>query len=69
VRRISARPAQEHGERQPCRCAGFRNTEIWYSFLNLGFNVLPVAGADWPHFGPALPGVERTSWTSDDCGC
>jgi len=36
------------------------NTEIWYSFLNLGFKVLPVAGADWPYFGPALPGVERT---------
>ena len=36
------------------------NTEIWYSFLNLGFKVLPVAGADWPYFGPTLPGVERT---------
>jgi hypothetical protein len=36
------------------------NTEIWYSFLNLGFRVLPVAGADWPYFGPTLPGVERT---------
>ena len=36
------------------------NTEIWYSFLNLGFKILPVAGADWPYFGPTLPGVERT---------
>jgi len=36
------------------------NTEVWYSFLNLGFKVLPVAGADWPYFGPTLPGVERT---------
>jgi hypothetical protein len=36
------------------------NTEIWYSFLNLGYRVLPVAGADWPYFGPTLPGVERT---------
>jgi hypothetical protein len=36
------------------------NTDIWYSFLNLGFKVLPVAGADWPYFGPTLPGVERT---------
>lgn len=34
--------------------------DIWYSFLNLGFNVLPVAGADFPYFGPTLPGVERT---------
>lgn len=39
---------------------GRLNTEIWYSFLNLGFRVLPVAGADWPYFGPTLPGVERT---------
>jgi hypothetical protein len=36
------------------------NTDIWYSFLNLGFKILPVAGADWPYFGPTLPGVERT---------
>jgi hypothetical protein len=34
--------------------------ETWYNFLNLGFRVLPVAGADWPYFGPTLPGVERT---------
>ena len=34
--------------------------DIWYSFLNLGFKVLPVAGADFPYFGPTLPGVERT---------
>lgn len=36
------------------------NTEVWYSFLNLGFKVLPAGGADWPYFGPTLPGVERT---------
>ena len=35
-------------------------SEVWYSFLNLGYRVLPVAGADFPYFGPALPGVERT---------
>jgi hypothetical protein len=39
---------------------GRLNTEIWYSFLNLGFRIRPVAGADWPYFGPTLPGVERT---------
>ena len=27
-------------------------TEGWYSFLNLGFKVLPAGGADWPYFGP-----------------
>jgi hypothetical protein len=36
------------------------NTDIWYSFLNLGYRVLPVGGADFPYFGPTLPGVERT---------
>jgi hypothetical protein len=36
------------------------NTDIWYSFLNLGYHVLPVGGADFPYFGPTLPGVERT---------
>ncbi|MEX2272682.1 MAG: CehA/McbA family metallohydrolase [Vicinamibacterales bacterium] len=35
-------------------------TETWYNLLNLGFRILPVAGADWPYFGPTLPGVERT---------
>ncbi len=35
-------------------------SEVWYSFLNLGYKVLPVAGADFPYFGPTLPGVERT---------
>ena len=39
---------------------GRLNTEIWYTFLNLGYRVLPVAGADFPYFGPTLPGVERT---------
>jgi hypothetical protein len=39
---------------------GRLNTEIWYSFLNLGYRIRPVAGADWPYFGPTLPGVERT---------
>ncbi|MCH7823945.1 MAG: CehA/McbA family metallohydrolase [Acidobacteria bacterium] len=34
--------------------------DIWYSFLNIGYKVLPVAGADYPYFGPTLPGVERT---------
>jgi len=36
------------------------NTDIWYSFLNLGYRILPVGGADFPYFGPTLPGVERT---------
>ena len=31
---------------------GRLNTEIWYTFLNLGYRVLPVAGADFPYFGP-----------------
>jgi hypothetical protein len=35
-------------------------TETWYNFLNLGFKILPAGGADWPYFGPTLPGVERT---------
>jgi len=39
---------------------GRLNTEVWYSFLNLGYKILPVAGADYPYFGPTLPGVERT---------
>ena len=39
---------------------GRLSTQVWYSFLNLGFKVLPVGGADWPYFGPTLPGVERT---------
>jgi hypothetical protein len=39
---------------------GRLNSEIWYRFLNLGYRVLPVAGADFPYFGPTLPGVERT---------
>lgn len=39
---------------------GRLNSEIWYSFLNLGYRIRPVAGADWPYFGPTLPGVERT---------
>ena len=39
---------------------GRLNTDVWYSFLNLGFKVLPVGGADYPYFGPTLPGVERT---------
>ena len=39
---------------------GRLNTDIWYSFLNLGYKVSPVGGADYPYFGPTLPGVERT---------
>ena len=39
---------------------GRLNTDIWYSFLNLGYKVLPAGGADFPYFGPTLPGVERT---------
>jgi hypothetical protein len=35
-------------------------TEGWYNFLNMGYRILPVGGADWPYFGPTLPGVERT---------
>ena len=36
------------------------NTDVWYSFLNLGYKGLPAGGADYPYFGPTLPGVERT---------
>jgi len=39
---------------------GRLNTDIWYSFLNLGYKLSPVGGADYPYFGPTLPGVERT---------
>ena len=39
---------------------GRLNTDIWYSFLNLGYKVSPVGGADFPYFGPTLPGIERT---------
>ena len=39
---------------------GRLSTDIWYGFLNLGYRVLPAAGADYPYFGPTLPGVERT---------
>jgi hypothetical protein len=39
---------------------GRLNTEVWYSFLNLGYRITPAAGADYPYFGPTLPGVERT---------
>ena len=39
---------------------GRLNTDIWYSFLNLGYQVRPVGGADYPYFGPTLPGIERT---------
>ncbi len=35
-------------------------TDLWYDFLNLGYRILPAAGADYPYFGPTLPGVERT---------
>lgn len=36
------------------------NTDVWYSFLNLGYKILPVGGADYPYYGPTLSGVERT---------
>ncbi|HJO04214.1 MAG TPA: CehA/McbA family metallohydrolase [Acidobacteriota bacterium] len=39
---------------------GNLHTDLWYDFLNLGYRVLPAAGADYPYFGPTLPGVERT---------
>ena len=39
---------------------GRLTTDIWYDFLNLGYRVLPAAGADYPYFGPTLPGIERT---------
>ena len=39
---------------------GRLNSEIWYRFLNLGYRISPVGGADYPYFGPTLPGVERT---------
>jgi hypothetical protein len=35
-------------------------TDGWYQFLNMGYRILPAGGADWPYFGPTLPGVERT---------
>lgn len=39
---------------------GRLHTDLWYDFLNLGYHILPAAGADYPYFGPTLPGVERT---------
>ncbi len=39
---------------------GRLHTDLWYDFLNLGYRILPAAGADYPYFGPTLPGVERT---------
>ncbi len=39
---------------------GNLHTDLWYDFLNLGYRILPAAGADYPYFGPTLPGVERT---------
>lgn len=39
---------------------GRLETGIWYDFLNLGYRINPVAGSDYPFFGPTLPGVERT---------
>ena len=39
---------------------GRLNTEIGYTFLNLGYRLLPVAGADSSYYGPTLPGVECT---------
>jgi hypothetical protein len=39
---------------------GRLNSEIWYRFLNLGYRIFPAGGADFPYFGPTLPGVERT---------
>lgn len=39
---------------------GNLHTDLWYDFLNLGYRILPSAGADYPYFGPTLPGVERT---------
>ncbi len=39
---------------------GMINTDIWYSFLNLGYRVSPAGGADYPYIGPTLPGIERT---------
>jgi hypothetical protein len=40
--------------------SGRINTDVWYSFLNLGFRVSPAGGADYPYIGPTLPGIERT---------
>lgn len=34
------------------------HTEIWYNFLNLGFQLTPVSGSDFPYFNQ--PGAERT---------
>jgi hypothetical protein len=38
---------------------GRLSTDPWYPLLNLGYRVLPAGGADYPYFGPTLPGVER----------
>jgi hypothetical protein len=38
---------------------GRLSTDPWYNLLNLGYRILPVGGADYPYFGPTLPGVER----------
>jgi hypothetical protein len=40
--------------------SGRINTDIWYSFLNLGYRISPAGGADYPYIGPTLPGIERT---------
>jgi len=39
---------------------GRLSIDPWYTLLNLGYRVLPAGGADYPYFGPTLPGVERT---------
>jgi hypothetical protein len=36
---------------------GRLNTDIWYSFLNLGYRLLPLAGSDYPYLD--LPGAVR----------
>ena len=36
---------------------GILATELWYSFLNLGFPLIPTAGSDFPYLGQ--PGAER----------
>ncbi len=50
--------------------ASLLRTEIWYNYLNLGFQIPPAAGSDWPYI--ALPGDVRSyvyhegSFTSQD---
>ncbi|MEE9229164.1 MAG: CehA/McbA family metallohydrolase [Acidobacteriota bacterium] len=37
---------------------GLLRTDLWYEFLNLGYELTPVAGSDFPYFDP--PGAVRS---------